>query len=111
MGDMNIHITWLTHVRTGPQKNRSRATARPRMLVAGAGNTIFRRVKYSFYYCELGEAWFSNGRRLRRRPFCTEALAILQHPPETCITAPPQKPKAGQVFCTKLTMQENNNGL
>ena len=22
MGDMNIHITWLTHVRTGPQKNR-----------------------------------------------------------------------------------------
>ena len=25
MGDMNIHITWLTHVRTGPQKkNRSR---------------------------------------------------------------------------------------
>ena len=25
MGDMNIHITWLTHVRTGPQKkNRGR---------------------------------------------------------------------------------------
>ena len=27
MGDMNIHITWLTHVRTGPKKkNRSRGT-------------------------------------------------------------------------------------
>ena len=26
MGDMNIHITWLTHVRTGPKKkNRGAA--------------------------------------------------------------------------------------
>ena len=25
MGDMNIHITWLTHVRTGPKKKKSRA--------------------------------------------------------------------------------------
>ena len=24
MGDMNIHITWLTHVRTGPKKKKSR---------------------------------------------------------------------------------------
>ena len=24
MGDMNIHITWLTHVRTGPQKKKNR---------------------------------------------------------------------------------------
>ena len=31
----------------------------------------------------------------------TEAFAILQHPPETSITAPPQKPKAGQVFLYK----------
>ena len=31
----------------------------------------------------------------------SEALVILQHPPETCITAPPQKPKAGQVFLYK----------
>ena len=22
MGDMNIHITWLTHVRTGPKKKK-----------------------------------------------------------------------------------------
>ena len=28
MGDMNIHITWLTHVRTGPKKkNRPPASA------------------------------------------------------------------------------------
>ena len=25
MGDMNIHITWLTHVRTGPKKKKSRS--------------------------------------------------------------------------------------
>jgi len=31
----------------------------------------------------------------------TEVLEILQNPPETCITAPPQKPKAGQVFLYK----------
>ena len=31
----------------------------------------------------------------------TEILGILQNPPETCITAPPQKPKAGQVFLYK----------
>ena len=24
MGNMNIHITWLTHVRTGPKKKKSR---------------------------------------------------------------------------------------
>ena len=31
----------------------------------------------------------------------TEVLGILQNPPETCITDPPQKPKAGQVFLYK----------
>ena len=31
----------------------------------------------------------------------TEVVGILQNPPETCITAPPQKPKAGQVFLYK----------
>ena len=31
MGDMNIHITWLTHVRTGPKKkNRAPASLVPR---------------------------------------------------------------------------------
>ena len=30
MGDMNIHVTWLTHVRTGPKKkNRGPAMAGP----------------------------------------------------------------------------------
>ena len=28
MGDMNIHITWLTHVRTGPQKKKKIASGR-----------------------------------------------------------------------------------
>ena len=28
MGDMNIHITWLTHVRTGPKKKNRRRDAR-----------------------------------------------------------------------------------
>ena len=28
MGDMNIHITWLTHVRTGPKKKKSSSPGR-----------------------------------------------------------------------------------
>ena len=42
MGDMNIHITWLAHVRTGPQKkNRGRAHAitpvQYRVILHGTG--------------------------------------------------------------------------
>ena len=48
MGDMNIHITWLTHVRTGPKKKKSRrascrspprhqfARVRVRIILCGA---------------------------------------------------------------------------
>ena len=48
MGDMNIHITWLTHVRTGPpppppppqKKNRGRGRGR-RAYVHGMNNVIY----------------------------------------------------------------------
>ena len=38
MGDMNIHITWLTHVRTGPKKKKKIAArpCRPGLRYAGA---------------------------------------------------------------------------
>ena len=43
MGDMNIHITWLTHVRTGPKKKNRYARTR-----AGFMDDVIERVNTDF---------------------------------------------------------------
>ena len=58
MGDMNIHITWLTHVRTGPKKKNRDGKRGPRKkydAVVGKfdayfevrRNTIFERARFN----------------------------------------------------------------
>ena len=43
MGDMNIHITWLTHVRTGPKKKKSQPGRSHITTPTGSiPNTVFR---------------------------------------------------------------------
>ena len=41
MGNMNIHITWLTHVRTGPPPQKKKKS---RSGLSGLGRTTFQRV-------------------------------------------------------------------
>ena len=42
MGDMNIHITWLTHVRTGPKKKKSRPALATRDYRKSWRQTVLR---------------------------------------------------------------------
>ena len=65
MGDMNIHITWLTHVRTGPKKKKSQPGSSSRWPTLSASIDEHRRL--FGYRPRKGKTPFAGAKRNRGR--------------------------------------------